>query len=105
MRRQVDLDELTAIHMRIDLRGRDVGMAKDLLQRAQVGAAGEHMRRERMAQHVGMQALDTHRATRAFAERMHALAREPGAVLVQEDRAGGGAPSCMGRQGVATPLG
>jgi MFS family permease len=40
-------------YMRVDLRRRDVGVAQQQLQAAQIGAAGEQMRRERMAQHVG----------------------------------------------------
>jgi glutamyl-Q tRNA(Asp) synthetase len=39
-------------HMGIDLRGGDVGMAEHLLQAAQVGAAGQQMAGEGMAQHV-----------------------------------------------------
>ena len=41
-----------AIHMRIDLRRRDVGVAKHGLHRTQVGAAFEEMRGEGMGQRV-----------------------------------------------------
>ena len=41
-----------AVDMRIDFGGRDVGMAEQRLDRAQIGAAFEQMGRERMAQHV-----------------------------------------------------
>ena len=39
-------------HVRIDLRGRDIGMAQQLLHRAQVGAAIEQMAGEGVAQDV-----------------------------------------------------
>src|SRR5512134_1688788 len=40
-------------HVRIDLCGGDVGVAEQLLHRAQVGAAVEQMAGEGVAQHVG----------------------------------------------------
>ncbi len=39
-------------HVRVDLRGRQVGMAKHHLDGTQVGSAFEQVRRERVAQHV-----------------------------------------------------
>ena len=39
-------------YMRINLRGRNVGMAEDRLHRAQIGAILDHMSRTGMAQHV-----------------------------------------------------
>jgi hypothetical protein len=39
-------------HMGVDLRGGDVGMAEEFLQRAQIGAAGEEVRGEGVAQDV-----------------------------------------------------
>lgn len=53
--RVVGLDQLAQLflqHMGIDLRGRDVDMAKHLLHRAQVGAMGQQMRGKGVAQHV-----------------------------------------------------
>jgi hypothetical protein len=40
------------LHMRIDLRGRDVGMTEQHLQAAQVGAARQHVTGEGVPQHV-----------------------------------------------------
>ena len=39
-------------HMRVDLRGRDVGVAKQRLHHAEVGAVLQEVAGERMAQHV-----------------------------------------------------
>ena len=39
-------------HVGVDLRGRDVGVAEQQLQAAQVGAARQHVAGEGMAQHV-----------------------------------------------------
>ena len=44
-------------HMRVDLRRRDVGVAQQLLHRAQVGAAIEQMAGKGMPQHVGRDPL------------------------------------------------
>ena len=44
--------------MRVDLRRRDVAVAEHLLQRAQVGAAFEHVRGKAVAQQVRVQPLD-----------------------------------------------
>ena len=43
MRRQIDLGQLRAVDMRVDLRGRNIGMAQNLLQYTQVGTAREHV--------------------------------------------------------------
>ena len=42
----VHLLQSTLVHVRVDLRGRDVGMPQKLLNLAQVGATGQQMRRE-----------------------------------------------------------
>src|SRR4051812_47755900 len=46
------LDQPRAVDMRIDLRGRDVGMAEQRLKHAQVRAAAQKVCRERMAKDV-----------------------------------------------------
>ena len=51
-------------HMRIDLRRRDVGMAEQRLHDAEIGAAGEEMRRESVPQHMRRD-LSAYRARRA----------------------------------------
>ncbi len=43
MRRQIDLGQLRAVDMRVDLRGRNIGMAQNLLQHTQVGASPASM--------------------------------------------------------------
>ena len=48
VRRKIDLAQLRLVHMRVDLRGGDIRMPKDLLQYAQVGAARVHVRGERV---------------------------------------------------------
>ena len=43
---KVDFAQLRLIEMRVQLGRGDIGMPQNLLQSAQVGATGEHMRRE-----------------------------------------------------------
>ena len=49
-----DLLESAAIHVRIDLRRLDVGVSQHFLDHAQVGAAGEQMRRKGMTKRMRM---------------------------------------------------
>ena len=49
---RVQLLQPLARDVRVDLRGRDVGMAEQQLHDAQIGAVVEEVRRERVAQHV-----------------------------------------------------
>ena len=44
VRLAVDLSQVGPVHMRVDLRGRYARVPQDLLQHAQVGASGEHVR-------------------------------------------------------------
>ena len=71
----------------VELRGRDVGVAEDLLDDAQVRAAFEHVRGEAVAQRVGVQALDAGEPPVPLADGMHRLARDAPAPCVQEHRA------------------
>src|SRR5256885_1826578 len=48
----VHLPKVLAVHMRVDLRRRNVGMPEHFLDGAQIGAAFEQMRRERMAKRM-----------------------------------------------------
>ena len=48
----VDRPQPRLEHVRVDLRRRQIGVAEHHLDRAQIGAAFEQMRRERMAQDV-----------------------------------------------------
>src|SRR5436309_214507 len=54
----VDLAQAPAVHVAVDLRRRERAVAEQLLDRAQVGAAFEQVRRERVAElvRVGEQA-------------------------------------------------
>ena len=49
MRAAVDLDELRGIDVRVALRGAQARVAEQLLNGAQVGAAFQEVRRERVA--------------------------------------------------------
>ena len=85
---EVLLADMRAVHVRVDLGRRDVGVAEHLLDGAQIGAALEEMGRERMAQGVGMQAVPADGAPRARHDGVDALAGEP--------------PSSTGRRGSAS---
>ena len=52
MREVIDLPETFRIHMAVDLRGRERRVPEQLLDRPQIGAALEQVRRERVAQAV-----------------------------------------------------
>lgn len=82
MRRQINLGQLRAVDMRVDLRGRNIGMAQDLLQHAQVGTAREHVGGKGVAQSVGMESHQSHLTPIAFTYRMHGLARQATSVLI-----------------------
>ena len=58
----IDLPETFGVHMAIDLRGRERGVAEQLLDRPQVGAAFEQVRRERVAQAMRMRKEAAERA-------------------------------------------
>ena len=57
MESAVDVAEARRVDMRVYLRRADVRMAEKLLDRPYVGAVGEHVRGERMAQNVRRYAL------------------------------------------------
>ena len=46
------------IHMRVDLRGGDIGMTEQFLHHTQIRTASEQMRGKRMPQGVGMYPAD-----------------------------------------------
>src|SRR5579859_6421004 len=52
MRAAIDLEQALAVDAGIDLRGRERGMAEQLLDRAQIAAARKQMRSERMPQRM-----------------------------------------------------
>lgn len=82
MRRQIDLGQLRAVDMRVDLRGRNIGMAQNLLQHTQVGTAREHVGGKGVAQSVGVEPNQPHLAPIPLAYRMHGLARQATSVLI-----------------------
>lgn len=47
------LSQIGLIEMRVDLRGRYIGVAQELLHNAQIGTAFEQMGGEAVAQHMG----------------------------------------------------
>ena len=59
-------------HVRVDLRGRDVGVAEELLHDAQGGAAIEQVRREGVPEHVRGDAFGIE--SRRFGQRLQVLA-------------------------------
>ena len=82
MRRQIDLGQLRAVDMRVDLRGRNIGMAQNLLQHTQVGTAREHVGGKGVAQGMGMEPHQPHLAPVALTDGMNALARQTTSVLI-----------------------
>src|SRR5690349_10834911 len=80
MKTVVDRTQTRFEDVRVDLRRREVGVAEHQLNGAQVGAALEQMRRERMPQHV--------RAQRARELRLAAVALQD---LPESDAAHGAA--------------
>ena len=82
MSRQVDLGQLRAVDMRVDLRGRNVGMPQNLLQHAQVGTARKHVGGKGVAQGMGMEPHQPHLTPIALTYRMHGLARQATPVLI-----------------------
>ena len=82
VRRQVNLGQLRTVDMRIDLRGRYIGVPQDLLQHAKVRAAREHVGGKGVAQHVGMESHQSHLTPVTFAYDVNALARQATTVLI-----------------------
>ena len=72
--RQVNLSQLRTIDMRVDLRGRYIGVPQDLLQHAKVRTARKHVSGKGVAQRVRMEAHQPHLAPIALADGMNALA-------------------------------
>src|SRR4051812_28389543 len=74
-----------ACDMRIDLRGRDVGVAEKELDHPQVGAMVDEMRRKGVPQHVRRELLARNRAAAIAADEMpERLARHAGAARGDE---------------------
>ncbi len=82
MRRQIDLGQLCSVDMRVDLRGRNIGMAQNLLQHTQVGTAREHVGGKGVAQRTGMGPHQPHLTPIPLADPMHGLARQATSVLI-----------------------
>ena len=80
--RQVDLGQLRAIDMCVDLRGRYIGMPQDFLQHAQVGTARKHVGSKGMAQRMGMESHQPHLAPIALAYNVNTLARQTTSVFI-----------------------
>src|SRR5687767_557592 len=85
MRLEVDVLQALGGQVRIHLRGSDVGVPQHLLQRAQVAAAGEQMRRERVAERVWAHPLgEARRGGVTLDDLVEPLARQPAAAVVDE---------------------
>ncbi len=86
MRRQVLFLDMGAVNVRVDLCGGNVGMPENLLDDAQIGSAGKHVRRERVAQRVRVKVLDAYSHTRLCDDLVNRLPREARSTIVQEHR-------------------
>src|SRR6476660_3395128 len=78
----VNLPQILAVDMRVDLRRRDVRVAEHLLHGAKVGAALQKMRRERMPQGVRRDVL-------LYAGRFHVPAEDLPGTHAAERTSGG----------------
>ena len=89
MRRVVDAHQVIDRHVGVALRRRERRVAEDLLDRAQIGPAVEHVRRARVAERVRMQ-IGAARAERAVAlhEHLHGAHGEPLPARREEERIG-----------------
>ena len=61
MKLLVHASEVRAVDVGVDLRGRDVGVAQELLQNPQVGATHQHVRRKAVPEHVRMNVAEPRR--------------------------------------------
>src|SRR3954451_22892527 len=104
MRLEVAVLQPLGREVRVDLRRRDVRVAEHLLQRAQVAAAGEEVRGERVAQRGGAHpALEAHFTGVALDDLVEALAGQAAAAPVEDEARlvaqpeGSGAAASAGR--------
>ena len=81
----IHLEQLRRIHVRIALRGRQLHVTQQLLDRAQIGAALEQMAGERVTQRVRADP-EARAAPRDVArhETLHAAAGQPRAPRIHE---------------------
>ena len=87
----VDLGQLLKVEVGIDLRGREVFVTEQLLNRAEVSARFEQVARERMAQHVRMDVHGKSAAQRPPAKpRLHRARRDAPAGARDEECIPGG---------------
>src|SRR5881394_4082771 len=87
----VELLEPLARDVRVDLRGRDVGVAEQELHHAKVGAVVDEVRREGMAQHVRRELLAGNGARAVAPDEMpERLARHARAAGGDEENIGAG---------------
>src|ERR1700691_1243574 len=68
--RPIDLLQSLLDHVRVDLRGRDIGMAQHHLYGPQIGPTIEQMSRKTMAQHMGRQSLPQPRLATVVPKRL-----------------------------------
>ena len=77
----VHLRQMLEIQVGIDLGGADVGMAQQFLDRAQIAARLQQVRREGMAQHMRMHAArNALRTSMALQPRLHRAGRQAPAL-------------------------
>src|SRR6266850_2217844 len=89
----VDAAEPLAIDVRVDLRGRDVGVTEHLLHRPEVGAVLEEMRGEGMPENVRAEpAVDVALHGVFFQLHPETLPRHRGAPVLDEEKRGHAPP-------------
>ena len=85
VRRVIHLGQVLKVEPCVDLRGRDVGVAQQLLHRTQVATALQQVAGERVAQHVRVHGRGQPRLLAALAQaQSDRLRREPLAALADE---------------------
>ena len=100
----VDLREMAEVELGVDLRRRDVGVAEQLLHRAQVAARLQHMRRERVAQHVRVDVCRHAGGDRARLQaRAHLARRQSRAAAADEERRLDGSRAMSARRASQAP--
>src|SRR3954470_1236257 len=87
VRAEVQLPSASIGYVGVELRRREVGVAEHLLHRAQVGAPLEQVRRERVAQQMGMDAprLEPGLLRQPAQHEERARTRQRAALRVQEN--------------------
>ena len=86
----IDFKQTIGVNSRIDLRRRERGVAEQFLDGAQIAAARQQMRRERMPKRMGRRRVrQAKRAAQPFHDKLHDARRQGSAARADEQRAVG----------------